>query len=468
MKKTIVFGIDGADWDIINEWIERGKLPNLREVMNKGSFGDLKTTLPAHTASCWTSFATGSNPGKHGIFSFVKYQEGFDKISPIDSRDIDSKTFYELIEEEGLNPILVNLPLSHPPRVESPMVTSFFSKSKEFLYPKHLREEIDTGGFKVALDSYQRVKDVYEQSMKYIDSRKKVLDQLYNREWDFWFELFSPTDWVQHNYLSRFNEREVEEKLLDIYKEADKRIGKFLEENANVFIMSDHGFKVYKDLIYINEWLKRKGMLKLDESKKPEGWWAERDFWENLVYLIGSNRLSRKLSYFFLDKLWRFLPFPNIIKMRVEAFLTPQIDFKRSKAFCPHNALNSIYINDDRFYGVVKDRDKLVDEIIEGLREGIGGNFYKKEEIYSGENLKQAPDIIREGFDISKNVTGRLKRNTNISRHARVGIFAACGPDIKEGKKKNVSIEDIAPTVLNLMGIEQDFMDGGVLDDILS
>lgn len=69
--KVIVLGIDGMDPKICQRLMEAGRLPNLARLAQAGAFSPLATTTPAESAVAWTSFATGLNPGKHGIFDFV-------------------------------------------------------------------------------------------------------------------------------------------------------------------------------------------------------------------------------------------------------------------------------------------------------------------------------------------------------------------------------------------------------------
>src|SRR6266852_380147 len=51
--------------------LERGELPNLARIRHSGSYSRLRTTYPAQTPVAWSSFATGTNPGGHGIFDFI-------------------------------------------------------------------------------------------------------------------------------------------------------------------------------------------------------------------------------------------------------------------------------------------------------------------------------------------------------------------------------------------------------------
>jgi predicted AlkP superfamily phosphohydrolase/phosphomutase len=70
-KKAIVIGLDGLEPTIIEPMLERGDLPNLARIRKSGSYSRLRTTYPAQTPVAWSSFATGTNPGGHGIFDFI-------------------------------------------------------------------------------------------------------------------------------------------------------------------------------------------------------------------------------------------------------------------------------------------------------------------------------------------------------------------------------------------------------------
>jgi len=70
-KKVIVLGLDGLEPSIVEAMVERGELPHFAKIRAQGSYSRLKTTYPAQTPVAWSSFATGTNPGGHGIFDFV-------------------------------------------------------------------------------------------------------------------------------------------------------------------------------------------------------------------------------------------------------------------------------------------------------------------------------------------------------------------------------------------------------------
>ena len=70
-KKVIVIGLDGLEPSIVEAMLGRGELPSLAKIRAAGSFTRVKTTYPAQTPVAWSSFATGTNPGGHGIFDFI-------------------------------------------------------------------------------------------------------------------------------------------------------------------------------------------------------------------------------------------------------------------------------------------------------------------------------------------------------------------------------------------------------------
>lgn len=70
-KKVIILGIDGMDPIIAEQLMQEGVLPNFSYLRKIGAYSHLVTTNPPVSAVAWTSFATGLNPGSHGIFDFI-------------------------------------------------------------------------------------------------------------------------------------------------------------------------------------------------------------------------------------------------------------------------------------------------------------------------------------------------------------------------------------------------------------
>ena len=68
----IVIGLDGLEPSIVEPMLATGSLPHLRRLRDSGGSGRVATTSPAQTPVAWSTFATGVNPGGHGIFDFLR------------------------------------------------------------------------------------------------------------------------------------------------------------------------------------------------------------------------------------------------------------------------------------------------------------------------------------------------------------------------------------------------------------
>ena len=75
-KKVVVLGFDGADHAIVESMLEQGELPHLKKLQESGGYAPLLPTNPPQTPVSWSTFATGLNPGRTGIFDFIKRQAG--------------------------------------------------------------------------------------------------------------------------------------------------------------------------------------------------------------------------------------------------------------------------------------------------------------------------------------------------------------------------------------------------------
>jgi predicted AlkP superfamily phosphohydrolase/phosphomutase len=71
IKRFIVVGLDGQDPELTKRFMAAGKLPNFQKLAEEGCFSSLKTTFPSVSPVAWSSFSTGTQPGKHNIYDFL-------------------------------------------------------------------------------------------------------------------------------------------------------------------------------------------------------------------------------------------------------------------------------------------------------------------------------------------------------------------------------------------------------------
>ncbi|HRG16031.1 MAG TPA: alkaline phosphatase family protein, partial [Pseudomonadota bacterium] len=70
-RRVIVIGFDGLDPNLLAEARAAGRLPNFSALATQGHLQSLATTDPPQSPVAWSSFATGTGPGEHGVFDFL-------------------------------------------------------------------------------------------------------------------------------------------------------------------------------------------------------------------------------------------------------------------------------------------------------------------------------------------------------------------------------------------------------------
>ena len=478
--RVVVIGLDGATWDLIKPWADKGELPTFKKLMENGSWGYLESTIPPVTGPAWVSFATGKNPGKHGIFDFV-YLEN-DRLKLHTSKDIKAKPFYDFLSKKGLKNIIISLPLSFPPTSEfNGIMISDFLYPQQDTFPSSKRQYLDDLDIVPDLTKTSK-KELLNELIRTLKNRIKLAQTIFlNEEWDFYFVWIGETDSVSHHFWRDLKGNGyLKEQVKDVFRISDEFLRWVLgnlQENDILIIMSDHGFGHYPYVIYLNKVLKDRGYLKSVIKDVSQD--------ETLSKRISESGSKKKISYIKPPKILLKLATHSILKpisrkiyrllfRSKQIGLVESVDFKNSRAFVPTSESWSIYLN-------VKDtheRERIRNELINLLNklEFNGKKVFKRvftrEEIYSGPFIDSAPDILflTNGFfvDAAVSVDKLVELYKPASFHELFGIFLAYGPGIKKGHKiENAKIYDIAPTILHIFGLPiPNDMDGRVLMEI--
>lgn len=485
-KKILTIGLDGATFDLLRPWSEAGHLPNLRRLLEEGAHGTLKSTIPSTTLPAWTSFATGKRPGKHGCYDFRLPTDSLGRSRLVTSQDIPGRTFYELLSEDGRHVTLVNLPVSYPPRIEGPVITSLMTQGPQCVFPPTLVDEVP------GLASYRIIAETpTPDAIRAVErERFEVAQHLFEREWDFFFLLFSGSDHVSHEMYGRMTQEPPDAGGGQVFLDIDRYLGWFMDHlppETNLLVMSDHGFRSYPAIFYVNSWLAQEGYLTLGGDVRPEGedFLAKMEDAPRQERRPGLRRLGQAL--FNHPRLYRlgkriYHALRSVLPLDLE-LESRGVDLSHSVAYAATNECKGIYINDRRRFvdGIVAPSDvaPLREEIIAKLEalsdpatgQPVFSRVWRKEALYHGPHLDHAPDVVLEPniFVSFLLRSAEAFEATPVNYHTRDGIFLAWGPDVAAGTVlSDPEIVDLAPTMLHLMGLPiPGDMDGTVLQTLL-
>ncbi|MEE8402962.1 MAG: alkaline phosphatase family protein [Candidatus Hydrothermarchaeaceae archaeon] len=277
MGRVLVIGLDGATFDVMGPLVKEGKLPVIAGLMGKGTSGHLKSTIPFVTAPAWASFMTGKSPGKHGVFGFLDRKKNSYERVLVDGSAIRAKTLWEILSDYGKKSIVVNVPMTYPPRKINGVLISGMGApaSGEFCYPASARREL--GDYRVDMDiPYRPGRE--EEFLRDLDDltekRKIAVLDLLKRDWDFFMCVFVGLDRVQHHFW-KFTDPEnpaydedmahrFGSTISDYYQKMDGIIGEMIESagDATVALMSDHGFGQVHKVFNASNFLAGLGLLK--------------------------------------------------------------------------------------------------------------------------------------------------------------------------------------------------------------
>jgi predicted AlkP superfamily phosphohydrolase/phosphomutase len=464
MGRTVVIGLDGADWDLLEGFIEEGVTPNIAEVYNQGFHGDLRSIDPPVSVPAWMSFFTGKRPDKLDVYNFLGPEEGKNKVNR-DQKVFEHNpdAFWNRLENTGV----IGVPSSVPTDdLDGFLVSGPFTPDR---CTDEIRELKESHDYERHLPNMWQ----FEKSITKLEDEKKFLkDVLDQNDPQFFMAVTSVTDRLQHSFWND------EKKMNELYREVDDFVGTILShfsEDDNIFIVSDHGFEKLEKNFYINSWLRENDFLALKTGEESS---TGREDFRYLLKKVSKNTLSRLgLLEMAIDLV------PSRIRKTVQHSenIWDKIEIKETAAFAAGNYVGEIYINREEYEdGCVPEEefDEVRDEIIEKLKEledpetgeKVVEDIWRKEEIYR-EFAERAPDILFYTKDMKYKVKHDLHGKifdeaVPVGAHGLNGVILGRGPDIREGEV-DMHLTDVAPTLLHLMGedIPED-MDGEVREEI--
>jgi predicted AlkP superfamily phosphohydrolase/phosphomutase len=505
-RKVVVVGLDGATLDVIRPLVRRGWLPNLARIMEEGVHGELRSTTHPITPQAWTSFLTGKNAGKHGILDFSRRKRDSYDIELINASTRKAESIFSILSKAGKTVGAIAIPFTFPPeKVNGFMLSGMDAPGEDArtVYPQVLYNEIKNhfGHYHIHLAS--PVGRKIDQAKFWADiktedkNRTEISKYLMNKyACDLFMTVYNNTDRVAHQHLDQktFDSIEIggrindEDLLIKTYSNTDFHLGELIAcvgQDTSVIVMSDHGSGPIKRVFYLNGWLEKMGLLRY-KKKRPQPL---------------NNVLSQAR---FLAK--RFLPraAKNFIETqfggirdKVESRLSfSHIDWEKTKAY-GFGMYGNIFINlkGREPNGIIepgREYENVCDQIVEKLGgledpdtgERIVTKVYRRQELYEGPYVEDAPDLLIGWKDYSyytsvapmkeadeifgPHVNIDCSEYKHVGTHRLNGTFMAMGANIKKGLEiSDAGICDVAPTILYVLGepVPKD-MDGRILSEI--
>lgn len=522
MPKVLIVGLDGVTFDLIRPWVDKGLLPNLGRLMREGTWGEMASTIPPVTAPAFTSFMSGKNPGKTGVFHFVEPMPGSYEIRYINASSRKCRSMWKILNDAGKSVGVVDVPITYPPEpVQGYIIagTDTPDEDSASTYPPALHDQLAGvfGDDYLRFGSMQTLNNIRKGAQVFLDTELRAVELrtrlalhlMKEHPTDVTMVYFKATDHVQHlfwHYMdpthARYDPagaRQFGDAILKTYQKVDDSIGRLLASapaDTDVVVMSDHGFGPSSPTaLHLNRYFASIGLLRYREGSVGTS------------MLTGPLRLAAKLLH---SGLQNALPHAAKIKL---AHLFPglrrkldfhrttlaSVDWPNTTVYCTEvmaTLAPAIWINlkGRQPHGMVPEADydamlDLITDKLYALKDPQTGKqlvtqVYRRREIYQGPYVHLAPDLTvaswegdtfvcrpsHRGRDIIEYEAGTPLTGSDWSgTHRMNGIFIGAGGRFKRGARATASIVDLVPTILHLAGVPvPDDLDGRVLTEALT
>lgn len=511
-RRVLVIGLDGATLDLVEPWAAAGKLPVLAALMQRGAWARLRSVLPVLSPSAWASFLTGVNPGRHGIYDFIRRAPGGYGLRLTHLGHNRAQTAWRILNAQGRKTIVLNVPTTYPPEPLDGIMASGLGTPafKPFTYPEAMGAELERHGYRVDCDlAYQPGREEAFLRGQMEHTRRQADAALWlmrAQPWDLFCYVIRGTDEIPHFYWKYMDAthpahdaREAapwRDAVLEYYQLCDRLAGEMLETagpDTTVFVVSDHGMgPLYRD-VFLNEWLRQQGYL-VTQSRRPgrKAWLARlgitRQRGAAVLRALGLRRLESALKERLGERLEAMVP-RDVVRDLGEA-----VDWTRTRAYS-FGYHGQIYLNvrGREPQGIVASgeeyeslRREIIDKLAGLVDPADGGRVatevYTAEQLYAGPALCEAPDIVvmmrdlsyitRHGYEFGEapDEVFSPPHQWQSASHRLNGLWIAAGPGIAGlGREQAAaSIMDVLPTLLHVMNLEvPDGLDGRIAEEWL-
>jgi predicted AlkP superfamily phosphohydrolase/phosphomutase len=488
----VIVALDGADLDFVHSWMREGRLPTLASVVGDGCWGT--TAGPEHVCEhgSWVSVFSGRSRHEHGYFSYRQLEAGSYAIHPSTPREARARPFWEVLQGTERRVAIVDAPEVTPVAgLAGVQLTNWASHQPDMAVldpeavPHALLEEArrvfggnqniseyeprssvaaDLAIFERLLERVERRGALYRALLERADPELAVIGffEAHKASHRFWDYRPGAT-----GDLARTDIR-LENAIRDVYEATDRELaailGKLVGER-NVVILSTYGMKdEYPTSGLMDAFMRELGYQPAANSSGESA---------------GALALARRLVPLRLrDGLSRRLPAQLQERLLADNF-RHSTDWPATTAFALPSLFTSfirVNLRGREPEGVVAPGQEyrrmleLLEADLRALVDPVDGRpavhgVTRTVDAFGGEPPSVLPDLFVE-WTPTTHLRRRLEHpRASIAQappdylrsneHSHHGFFAAAGPSIHgRGDVGEISILDLAPTFLSLLGIE--------------
>jgi predicted AlkP superfamily phosphohydrolase/phosphomutase len=481
--KVTVIGVDAATWDVIDPMIRAGELPQLARLVAEGSSGALRSTTHPLTTQAWTTMTTGVNAGRHGMWDFSERDASGYRLRLVNGSYRRAPTIWDRLSAAGRSVGIVNVPFTWPAsEVNGFLIAGIDAGERDagMTYPQELLPELRARFGPLELDhSFPLGRDGtvdVDLVRRVCEQRVGIVRWLTERfEPDLLFVVFMAADHIHHVCWTEWERDSLQSPVADVYRILDQAVGELVDvaHKGDVLVVSDHGGGRLKGVINLNAWLAEQGFLTYTST-------ARRAAQPELARLLLSKALGQRRKIPKGLRTYVKRRFPRLRERAHELKEYTIIDWSRTQAFA-YGTFGNIVLNmrGRESHGIVEPgteyehvRNEIARLALE-LRDPVTGErvvsaVHRREDLFEGPELHRLPDLLIEFEDYAwlgkGNLTSRTptisdtirigsgSKASYVGSHRKDGIVSLTGPSAAPGTRVSANIEDIAPTLMYLLG----------------
>jgi predicted AlkP superfamily phosphohydrolase/phosphomutase len=442
-RKIVILGLDCAPAEIVFD--RKAEFPNLRKFQENGLHGTMRSSDPPITIPAWMVMCTGLDAARLGVYGFRHRTDySYDRMWTATSKSFKDKKLWDYVGAAGGQSVLVSVPPSYPPYpVQGNLISCFITPGPEnpYTYPPELKAEIESKFGPYIFDAVFRSDDrdlILKKTYEMTEKRFQVMNHLMaTKPWDLFMFVEIGVDRMHHTFWKYFDKQhhlyepgnKYENAIIDYYKFLDGKIGELLSRAGDetlVLAISDHGAKRMKGAFCINHWLIEQGLLTMKEipakpitiEKLPVDWSRTKAWgWGGYYARIFLNVEGREPAGIIPAE--DYERFRDDLAERIKAVKGPNGETWNTR--------------------VIKPQEEW---------EELNGDYPDLMVYFDDLFWRSAGTLGHKGLYLAENDTG-----PDDAVHAQHGMYILYDPQHPAGKRRDIDILDVAPTVLDRLGL---------------